>query len=113
MPSLSEGALKWLDYLEKGQVSVKLDTSDLDVQMRQLSGIARLVTVAIVVVGLTIGSAIAAGVATEEGSALASLADTALVLYAFSSIAAAVLIVTLLYRLVRPEGRRRRRDDLR
>ncbi len=113
LPSFSEGALKWLDYLEKGQLSVKLDTSDLDVQMRQLRSISRLVTVAIVVVGLTIGSAIAAGVATADGSALGSLADMALVLYAFSSIAAALLIVGLLYRLWRPEGRRRRRDDLR
>ena len=60
LPSLQEATNMWLRQARKGQFEVKVDTSDLERRMDELRGIARTVTLGIVVVGILIASAIAA-----------------------------------------------------
>jgi hypothetical protein len=110
LPSVQEAAFSWLDQFQKGQIKVKLDLSDLDRSVSRFDRISRLVAVAIVITGMTIGSALAASIASREDGALGTLSDMALVLYTASMAVAVVLVVVLLVKLVRPEGRRRRRD---
>jgi len=106
-PSLQEAAFRWLDQFQKGQISVKLDLSDLDRSVNRFDAISRLVAVAIVITGMVVGSAIAAGSSSES---LSGLSDAALVLYTVSMAVAVVLVVVLLWRLLRPKGRRRQRN---
>ena len=110
-PSLQTAAFRWLDQFQKGQISVKLDLSDLDRSVKRFDAISRLLAVAIVITGMVIGSAVAAVIATED-TALSSISDAALVLYVASMGIAVVLVVVLLWRLWRPTDRRRSRLDL-
>ncbi len=112
MPSLQEGILKWMANLKRGGLKVELDTSGLNVQVERLRGIATLVTVGIILVGLVIGSAIAASVGSATDSPLARLQDFALIVFAGSSVAASVMVIYLGLRLARREKRSGKRKPL-
>jgi ubiquinone biosynthesis protein len=110
LPSVQEAAFLWMDQLQKGQIKVKLDLTDLDRSVNRFDRISRLVAVAIVITGMTIGSALAASVSDVQDGALGTLSDVALWLYTGSMAIAVVLVVVLLAKLVRPDGRKRRRE---
>jgi hypothetical protein len=55
-----------------------------------------------VIVGVLIGSALAAGIDTRGSGLRSSLADASLVIYLAATAVAVVLAVALLWRLVRP-----------
>lgn len=101
IPSLQEGALKWLQHLRRGALRVELDTSGLDDQVKQLRGIASMLALSILVVGLVIGSAIAAGVAGLEESPLAAVKNLSLLIFAGASLLGAVAAIVLAWRLIR------------
>ena len=101
LPSLQDGALKWIEYLKKGGLKVELDTSGLDVQLQSLKGTARMVTLGILVVGLVVGSALAAGIGGLENSALEPVTDIAAVIFAVSAIVGGIAIVILSLQLYR------------
>lgn len=111
LPSVQEAAFSWLDQFQKGQIKVKLDLSDLDRSVSRFDAISRLLAVAIVITGMTIGSAIAASLASREEGALGTLSDVALVLYAVSMAGAVVLVISLVVKL-RPSRRTRQHRDL-
>lgn len=111
MPSIQEGALKWLTNLKSGGIRVELDTSDLDRQVSALRGVAMMFTLGMLVVGLVIGSALAAGVGGLEGSALAPVTDFAVVVFAVSAAIGAIAVLVLAWRLFRI-SRPKRRDPL-
>ena len=101
LPSLQDGALKWIEYLKKGGLKVELDTSGLDIQLQSLKGTARMVTLGILVVGLVVGSALAAGIGGLEDSALEPVTDIAAVIFAFSAIVGGIAILILSLQLYR------------
>jgi ubiquinone biosynthesis protein len=109
LPSVPEAASAWLGRLEKGEIPVSVHLSGLDEHMTRIEPIPRLIAVAIVLTGIVIGSAVAASIGTGSGDFHTSVSDIALVVYLVATTIAAVLIAALLWRLVRPEGRRRRR----
>ena len=111
LPSIQEGAIKWLTNLKGGGIKVELDTSDLDRQMKVLRGVAMMFTLGILLVGLVIGSALAAGVGGLEGSALAPVTDFAVILFAGSSAIGAIVVLVLSWRLFRM-SRTKERDPL-
>ena len=111
IPSLKDGALKWLTNLKKGGFKVELDTSDLDRHVHALRGIAMMFTLGILVVGLVIGSAVAAGVGGLEGSALEPVTDLAASIFAISAVVGLIAVIVLSWRLWRL-SRPRRRDSL-
>ena len=98
LPSLDVAAVRWIDQLAKGEIPVGLRFSDLDRYSVHLESLARLIAAATLLTGLLIGSAIAA---TTGGG------DAALVVFVATAVVAAGLVVVLLWRLLRPEGRRR------
>jgi ubiquinone biosynthesis protein len=111
LPSLQEGALKWLTNIKKGGLKVELDTSDLDRHVLALRGVAMMFTLGLLLAGLVIGSALAAGIGGLEGSALAPVTDFAAAIFAISAAIGVVTILGLswrLFRLTRPK----RRDPL-
>jgi ubiquinone biosynthesis protein len=59
LPSLSEATLGWLDQYQKGRFEVYVDTSWLDKTVDRLGNLGRQVVIAMILVGMLIGSAIA------------------------------------------------------
>ncbi|MGI9584478.1 MAG: AarF/UbiB family protein [Acidimicrobiia bacterium] len=110
-PSIQEGALKWLTNIKKGGLRVELDTSDIDRHVVALRGVAMMFTLGLLLAGVVIGSALAAGIGGLEGSALEPVTDFAATVFAVSAAIGVVTIVILswrLFRLTRPK----RRDPL-
>ena len=110
LPSIQEGALKWLTNVKKGGFTVELDTSDLDRHVSALRGIAMMVTLGILITGLLTGSALAAGIGGLEGSALEPVTDLAAATFAVSAAIGMIAVLVLLWRLfriARPRGRDR------
>jgi ubiquinone biosynthesis protein len=108
LPSVQDGLIKWLTNIKKGGFKVELDTSDLDRQMVSLRGIAMMTTMGLLLSGLVIGSALAAGVGGLEGSALESVTGFAAAIFAISATVGSIAVLVLawrLYRLTRPKRR--------
>mgnify|MGYP001817856341 CR=1 FL=1 len=108
MPSLQDGILKWLTNLKSGGFKVELDTSDLDRHVFALRGIAMMLTLGILVVGLIVGSALAAGIGGLEGSPLEPVTDLAATIFALSAIIGTIAVVALAWQLFRISHPRRR-----
>ncbi len=62
LPSLQDATMGWLDQYQKGRFEVYVDTSGLDKTADKLAGFGRQVVIAMILVGMIIGSAIATSV---------------------------------------------------
>jgi ubiquinone biosynthesis protein len=62
VPSLQEATLGWLDQYQKGRFEVHVDTSGLDRSVDKLARFGRQVVIALMLVGMIVGSAIATSV---------------------------------------------------
>jgi len=111
VPSLQDGVLKWLGILKRGAVKVEVDTSALDQQIRRLQHVARTFVLGILIVGLIIGSAIAASTSQLEGSALSPVTGFAATVFTVSALVGGVWVVVAGIQLL-GGIRRRRRDPL-
>jgi ubiquinone biosynthesis protein len=111
MPSLQEGLLRWLTNLKKGGFKVELDTSDIDRHVHALRGIAMMFTLGILITGLLIGSALAAGIGGLEGSALEPVTEFAASIFAIAGAVGMIAVIVLAWRLFRL-SRPKRRDPL-
>ena len=58
IPSLSEATVKWLDQYQKGRFEITVDTSQLSKEVTKLSRLGREIVIAIMLVGIIIGSAV-------------------------------------------------------
>ncbi len=101
MPSLQEGALKWLTNIKKGGLQVELDTTGLDRQVAGLRAIAMMLMIGLILTGLVIGSALAAGIGGLEGSTFASIGGFASAVFVISVVVAGTSLVVLAWRLFR------------
>ena len=68
LPSFQDATIKWLDQYQKGRFEVFVDTSDLAKEVGRLKSWGRQIVVAIILVGIIIGSAIAMGAVVAAGS---------------------------------------------
>jgi ubiquinone biosynthesis protein len=59
LPSLQDATIGWLDQYQKGRLEVYVDTSGLAKEVDKLSSFGRQVVIAVILVGMLIGSAIA------------------------------------------------------
>jgi hypothetical protein len=105
LPSLQQMADHWLRQYRAGRFEVKVDTSDLAPRVAELRGIARTLTLGLVVVGVLIASAIAANAPRTVGFPV--LRGVALVVFVVALGVAAVLLVTLGWDAVRSRRRPR------
>jgi hypothetical protein len=62
LPNLQEATMGWLDQYQKGRFEVYVDTSALDKSVDKLARLGRQVVIALMLVGMIIGSAIATSV---------------------------------------------------
>ncbi len=91
LPSLGEATLGWLTQYKKGRFEVYVDTSAISKEVATLSKFGRLAVIALMLVGLVIGSAIVtAGIAigSMQGEFWVLIIRIAIVGYIFASIAA-------------------------
>jgi ubiquinone biosynthesis protein len=106
MPTLQEATLKWLDQYQQGRFELYLDTSDLTDALEKGQGVARQATTGLMLVGMIIGSSIAATVATISDDFFDSIISRiALVGYVASMIVAAIFVIILVWRLLRDKWR--------
>jgi hypothetical protein len=110
LPAAREAGTRWLQQLRKGEIPVSVRVSDFEHSTARFEALARLGAVSIVVAGVVIGSAIAASIDTGTSVFRTSLSDVALVLFLGTTVIAVLLVVTLLWRLIRPDRRSRQRE---
>jgi ubiquinone biosynthesis protein len=103
LPSLEEATLKWLGMYQRGQFQLKLDTSQFDDTVSRLQGFGSQILVGIMLVGMIIGSAIAATMPALSGQFWSFVPRLAVLGYTVSMVLATVLILRL---VVKAFGRR-------
>jgi ubiquinone biosynthesis protein len=104
VPTLAEASLKWIEQYQKGRFEVFVDTSALAQEVDKVEKLGRQVVVAIMLVGMIIGSAIAAssiglgGLVSEGWNFLFRVAYAG---YVLSMIVAVLLVLRLLWQWFR------------
>ena len=103
LPSLGTATLGWLGMYRRGRVELHVDTSDLAREVNVLHRIAQQIILGIVLVGMIVGSAIAASFSTVTGQIGSVLAQGALSIFYISVIIAGILVAALIFRLLFPK----------
>ena len=104
LPSLSEATMGWLNQYRKGRFEVYVDTSGVAKEVQKVSRLGRQLVIALLVVGMVIGSAIATvgiGLGEFEGKYWDLIAQIAVFGYIFSSIIAGLIVLRLMWRWLR------------
>jgi ubiquinone biosynthesis protein len=106
LPSLSEATLGWLDQYQKGRFEVYVDTSGLDKTADRLARFGRQLVIALMLVGMIVGSAIATGVVAiiQPDERIWGFAGRLAYLgFVVSMIVAIFIVLRLLWRWIRGE----------
>jgi ubiquinone biosynthesis protein len=104
LPSLSEATMSWLNQYRKGRFEVYVDTSGVAKEVTKINHLGRQLVIALLVVGMVIGSAIATvgiGLGEFTGQYWDFIAQIAVLGYIFSSIIAALIVLRLMWRWLR------------
>jgi ubiquinone biosynthesis protein len=104
IPTLSEATTKWLDQYQKGRFEVTVDTSELSQEVTRLTRLGREIVIAVMLVGMLIGSAIATyGIATVqlEGAIWDFLERVAPVGFVISLVLSVIIVLRLTWRWFR------------
>jgi len=107
LPSLQEATMGWLDQYQKGRFEVYVDTSGIDKSVDKLTRLGRQMVLAMMLVGMIIGSAIATSVIAfiqpdERYWGFAS--RLAYLGFVVPMVVAIFLVLRMLWRLVRGES---------
>ena len=103
LPSLGTATLGWLGMYRRGRVELHVDPSVLAREVNVLHRIAQQIILGIVLVGMIVGSAIAASFSTVTGQIGSVLAQGALSIFYISVIIAGILVAALIFRLLFPK----------
>jgi ubiquinone biosynthesis protein len=104
LPNLSEAGLSWFKQFKKGRFEVYVDTSAISKEVTALNKFGRQAVVALMLVGLIIGSAIvtaAIGLGELQGEFWNLVARVAVLGYIGASVLAAVIALRLIWRWMR------------
>ncbi len=104
LPSLTDATTKWLNQYRKGRFEVYVDTSGLATEVNKVNRLGRQVVIALMLVGMIIGSAIATigiGLGDFEGDFWNLISQIAVLSYVFSSLVAAAIVLRLAWRWLR------------
>jgi predicted unusual protein kinase regulating ubiquinone biosynthesis (AarF/ABC1/UbiB family) len=100
IPSIQDATASWLDQYQKGRFEVTVETSELSKEVDKLGGIGRQLVIGIMLVGMIVGSAIAAGVVAYTGTE-DELWDLVFRLayfgYVFAMIMASLIVIKLVW----------------
>jgi ubiquinone biosynthesis protein len=107
LPSLQEATIGWLDQYQKGRFEVHVDTSALDKSVDKLTRLGRQMVIALMLVGMIIGSAIATSVIAfvqpdEEVWGFAS--RLAYLGFVVPMVVAILIVLRLLWRWIRGDS---------
>ncbi len=103
LPSLKVATLSWLGMYRRGRFELHVDTSDIAKEVSAIRRIAQQVILGIVLVGMLVGSAIAASFSTVTGDVGSTLAQWALTVFFVSVVITGVFVAILVYRLLWPK----------
>jgi predicted unusual protein kinase regulating ubiquinone biosynthesis (AarF/ABC1/UbiB family) len=99
VPSLEAAAFKWLDLVNKGKLTVELDTGDLDKAIGKVGSLGKQATVGIIVMGQLIGTAIAMVILLQPAlSAYTGLAYVAMIAFGATLIVSMFVLFRVLLR---------------
>jgi ubiquinone biosynthesis protein len=101
MPSLQEATMSWIDQYQKGKFVLYIDTADISKEVKKLNAISVQITLGIMLVGMIVGSAVAANFVATSGQYSEILSTVAYGGYFLSMLIAAVIVINLLVRIVR------------
>ncbi len=104
LPDLTTATTSWLHQYKKGQFEVHLDFSEMNASVEQINRLGRMAVIGIMLVGMIIGSAIAAsaiGLAKPSGDYWDLLLKFAYFGYLFAMAVAALMTTVLLWRWLR------------
>lgn len=104
LPSLSDATLSWFKQYKKGRFELYLDTSGVSKEVNKLGRIGRQAVIAVILVGLIIGSAIATigiGLGGFQGAFWNVITQIAVLSYVFSSLVAAMIVLWLVWHWLR------------
>jgi ubiquinone biosynthesis protein len=107
LPSLQDATIGWLDQYQKGRFEVYLDTSGLDKSVDKLASFGRQVIIALMLVGMIVGSAIATSVIAflqPEGDYWTFASRLAYLGFVVPMVVAIFIVLRLLYRWIRGEA---------
>ena len=107
LPSLQEATIGWLDQYQKGRFEVYVDTSALDKSVDKLARFGRQVVVALMLVGMIIGSAIATSVIAliqPEGRYWGFASRLAYLGFVVPMVVAILIVLRLLWRWSRGDS---------
>jgi predicted unusual protein kinase regulating ubiquinone biosynthesis (AarF/ABC1/UbiB family) len=106
LPSLSEATLGWLDQYQKGRFEVYVDTSGLDKTADRLARFGRQLVIALMLVGMIIGSAIATSVIAfiqPDGQYWGFASRLAYLGFVVPMVVSIFIVLRLLWRWIRGE----------
>lgn len=103
LPSLKDATLGWLGMYRRGRFELHVDTTDIAKEVKTLRRMAQQIILGIVLVGMIVGSAIAASFSAVAGDLGSQLAQWALFVFFVSVGIAGIFVVILIYRLLFPK----------
>jgi len=106
LPSLQEATLSWLDQYQKGRLEVHLDTGGLEKSVDKLTVLGRQIVIAMMLVGMIVGSAIATSVIAflqPQGRYWDFASRLAYLGFVVPMLLAVLIVLRLLWRWIRGE----------
>jgi ubiquinone biosynthesis protein len=106
LPSLQEATIGWLDQYQKGRFEVYVDTSGLAKEVDKLARFGRQVIIALMLVGMIVGSAIATSVIAliqPDGRYWGFASRLAYLGFVVPMVVAILIVLRLLWRWIRGE----------
>src|SRR5690606_30973855 len=103
LPSLKDATLGWLGMYRRGRFELHVDTSDIAKDISVIRRISQQIILGIVLVGLLVGSAIAASFSAAAGNIGTTLAQGALLVFYISVFITMIFVAILVYRLLWPK----------
>jgi ubiquinone biosynthesis protein len=104
-PSLREATIKWIENYGKGRLEIHLDTEELNQAIESTRSSMNQVIIGLMLIGMIIGSSIAASYSATIGTVDSFLVRLALFGYTGSMVVAIIFVLVLLWRLWRGSKR--------
>jgi ubiquinone biosynthesis protein len=106
LPNLQDATMGWLDQYQKGRFEVYVDTSGIDKSVDKLARLGRQMVIALMLVGMIVGSAIATSVIAliqPDGQYWGFASRLAYLGFVVPMVVAILIVLRLLWRWIRGE----------
>lgn len=104
LPDLSLATVKWLNQYKKGRFEVTVDTSELAVEVNKIGGFGRQLVIAVLLVGMLIGTSIATaaiGVLDLQGGFWEWMSRIVILGFLFAMFVSVIIVLRLTWRWLR------------